>query len=138
MQKMKGTVSISSPNTPAGQTHVCITVRDEISHKNFLEIEITHEELMRGLMGLACRPCDFEVKHLDLLGKTRIDKRISILLTKDGFYKKEAEVLLLQARDNLRSETGKPWEVDLSLNQQSSFTYKDGERYVNSTAFYYE
>lgn len=68
---MKGKISIGKV-TCCGrpeEDYISITVEDELSSINFLEVKMDLESFAKALMGLGNVPVEFELRGLDRVGK---------------------------------------------------------------------
>jgi len=131
---IKGRITISNPSDGL----VSIRMKDEVSGARFIEIRMTHEDFMQGIMGLAERPIDMEVEHLEKVGKQKHTKELIIKLPKGNQDRKEsAKELISLAAIKESQRTGKLWIADMYLNSQNSFFYKDGIEYARTTMSYW-
>jgi len=137
-QTLPGTITISSPSDGT----VRIEIRDERSRSKFISIRMTHEDLMRGLMGLAERPISMDIVNTDRIGKKAHTETIEVKLGKDVGYgeerEKKAKEYVLAATLKKIEETGKPWIASLYFNSRGSFFYVNEELYAKTSITYYE
>lgn len=84
---------------------VQITVRDVKSRVEFIEIEMSWEEFCRAVMtNLADRPCTFELVGVELVGKTKQSKIVSVVVENLPFSSDE--------RIAIAKNVATPHEVD--------------------------
>ncbi len=129
----KGRLSISGPSSG----DVRIEVRCESSHQRFLEIKISHEELMQAIMGLAERPMEFETGDLSRVGKKIVSEDITVEVGKadDIEYKQRhprAIVAIAKFCKERSKKDGVHWVGSTYLGSKSSFHEKDGILYANT------
>ena len=103
MKKLRGKLTITTPSSSnRPNSWVSITVEDESSHCQFLEIEVSYEELAKALTGRGYRPCEFKFNEDAPIGKTVEVKKE--LVHYEGSSSKKDEAL--------RQKAVEPFEVD--------------------------
>ena len=75
--KLAGNVSIGRSQGPDGNS-VRIEVMDERSRVTFLTLSLTMEQYAEAITGLSHRPCEMEVRGLDLVGMVSEYKTVDI------------------------------------------------------------
>ena len=104
MAKFKGKLTISSPRSSSrADGWVSITLVDESSGREILEVDLEYDEFGKALTGLSYRPCEFEVSSLDLIGKNLETKEEIITYNRDFDRKNDLPA---------RKKALKPFEVD--------------------------
>ncbi|HBI00869.1 MAG TPA: hypothetical protein DDY18_04515 [Flavobacterium sp.] len=135
--KVKGTITISNPSDGM----VSIELRDDKSSARFIQLRMSHEDLAKGLMGLAERPMTYEIKNTEKLNKKKIIDEVVARMPNDHDYSKREEIaksVILAATLKKIEETGKPWVAEMYFNSQNSFFYDRGDYYVRTNVVYYE
>lgn len=121
MEKYKVSVTFSRQNT---QKTVFMQVRCAKNFSVIAEIEISAEEFMSGVMGLAERPAEITLKKMERLGKTKHQSTISVTVDSSvysyGENKEKVIELLQEELERKIAETGKIWEADYYLDSQNS------------------
>lgn len=74
--KLAGKITISRIYG-CDQDYIRITLKDESSKEQFINIDLTPEQLGQAITGLASVDCLFSVKNAEVVGKTKI--RVYIL-----------------------------------------------------------
>lgn len=83
VKKLDGKININHCKSGT----VEITVRDRESRVEFIEIEMSWEEFYHAAMtNLADRPCTFELVGLELVGKTKQSKIVSVVVENLPFH----------------------------------------------------
>lgn len=92
--KIKGKISISriTSNTPRG-SWVRISLEDENSYTRFLDVDIDFEQFGNVVTGQSDRPCDIELRGLDLLGKKHEHKIEFIKFFRDADKEENNKVI---------------------------------------------
>jgi len=76
---MKGKLTISHVQcNTKDDDYVSIRVEDELSRIEFVEIQMSHEEFGKALGSFACRPCAFDARGLDKIGRKMESKTLSL------------------------------------------------------------
>lgn len=111
--------------------HTTITIHDNNSAVDFIEIKLTPEQLSSALSRMAYTPCEVEVRSLDVLGKKRIGKDL-IFEIPVNYRERENKMLL----DNLtKLNTPEGWEASTYFGSQNSFFSQDDKYYARTTMF---
>lgn len=129
--KHKGKITIGRPSRGDGKECMTITMVDDASKGQFLEVELSLEDFTRAISGQARIDCTFTVRGLAHVGKHRVceDRRVA---EPDGYLNREQlEQWLL---DNCQ-EPG--WYVDPYLGSQSSRFQADGVNMLRYRVFKY-
>lgn len=123
MKKLEGTLTIG--NNTGG--YVSLEFTDEKSHKRFLTAKISHEDLIKGIMGLAVRPIEFTL-NAETVGKEKHTEAIKLSMPDHDWQNRKeiAKGLIIEYAKQKTLETGKNWIPDLYLDSQSSIVY-DGK-----------
>lgn len=79
MKKLPMQLSISRPQYGNGKRKINITIQDEASGIQFVDLEIELEHMMEALTGLHGCPCEVEVRGLGNVGKKRVIERREII-----------------------------------------------------------
>lgn len=115
--KIKGSLSISYR-----QDTIAIRIHDEVSHVEFVDAEISHEEFARALGALRHRPfTQCEVRGLANIGKKRVIEHRSIECPLDCYDRAALEGWLLENAQ----EAG--WTVNAYLGSRGSVNRRDGK-----------
>jgi len=126
---MKGLLTIS--HFSGSSEGVSIEVTDKLSGIPFLELEISHEQFGRALGSQACRPCEFELRDTERVGKRMEVKTVML----PRYLGQDREVALAKSL-----EDAQPYEVDgwVAEIEQAYRTQQHGHylvvvfrRYVN-------
>lgn len=121
---MKGKITISK----SFNDKVYIILRDEISDIDFVEVELSLEEFSKGLFGLACRPCEFETRELNKLGKERICEKFEFGIS--ALSKSEAEQKIKELNEDPNNTE---WEYSDYFGSKGSFIRRDNKTYAVTT-----
>lgn len=135
---LKGKISISNP-TPmqySAKRIISIEMTDELSGVLFLSIELSPEDFMNALTGRADKPCEFELRGMELVGKRQETKHHELVSTY-SWLKKE------QILEDLH-KAAKSYEVDgwqAMINPDSRLEpierHKDGTALFDVSFFRY-
>jgi hypothetical protein len=111
---------------------VTISVTDDKSHTEFVKLSLTLEQFAFAITGMHVSDVEGIVRGLDVVGKTKITKRVSVECPLDTYDKKALEEWL--------KEHGKEdgWDVSSYLGSQSSVVRHEGKTVLNYTLFRYE
>lgn len=99
--KLQGKITISRYTGGKKGTGITIKVEDELSHCEFVSIELTAEVLGNALTGLGWQPCEFDL-HAERVGK-RLEHKTEVLPIRINAYNN---------REKLAKEALKPYEKD--------------------------
>lgn len=140
-QQFKGSISISAPSSG----DVRIELRDENSRQRFLEIRISYEELMRGLLGLAERPMSFEIG--DTHDRARIGKKIHseeivVKIGPEGGIsydqrKQRAQAAVAKYANERSAKDGVHWVASTYFGSKDSFFSESGMLYCRTDMSYW-
>ena len=112
LKTIKGHVSINRDSRDI----IKISVVDEASRAQFLEIHLTPENFAMAVTGLSHMECDMEVRKLDVVGKKKyVEQRVTYCPLSDHNRTILGEWLLQNAQ-----ETG--WIIDTYLGSQNSIS----------------
>jgi len=128
MTKGKITISRVSSNQEK-YLPIKITIDDVDAVTQFLEIEMSLEEFAECLTGLTDRPCVFEARGLDRIGKKREMQKFTFELP-DGtmFGSKTKEI----AAELAIKQSPIGWEVSTYFNSQNSFFKENGKEWAQT------
>lgn len=126
---MKGSITISAPTYGNDKKAVNISIRDPLSRTRFITVEISYDQFTTALMGLAETPCDFEVSHLDRVGKERHSMELKFPIP-DSLSGRDKEL----ACKEVKKICPEGWEPMLAFSSQGSFFQKDGVTWARTTA----
>jgi hypothetical protein len=77
--KLPMKLSISRPSYGDGRRKINLTIQDDASRVQFVDLEINLEHMMEALTGLSHCPCEVEVRGLAYVGKTKVTERREIV-----------------------------------------------------------
>ena len=69
MKKINGKLTISRVHSTQSEDWIEVFLEDESSGIQFADVHIGLEEFSKAITGLGSRPCEIEVRGLDLVGK---------------------------------------------------------------------
>lgn len=105
-----------------------IELFDALSRVIFCKIELTPEDFVTALSGLAHVNCAGEVFNLDKIGKKKIHESF-VFEMKETIYEEKIN----KAEELAKKLCPEGWEPVLHFNSQNSFFQKDGKRYARTT-----
>lgn len=106
MKNFTGTICISKTHGGDCEESVRITIQDDSSRCQVLEIRMSPTEFANGLFGLSYRPCEIEVRtNPDLWGMIRQNKNQLVPKPEKQLYDQEEERKYL-------TEAVKPWKIN--------------------------
>lgn len=100
--KYQGALTISKYQGGQRGSGVTVSLRDNLSKCEIIDIDISVEEFAQALFGLGDRPCEFEARVKNL-GKTRETKSERIKPPEIKDYKRSKEIA---------AKALKPYEID--------------------------
>ena len=97
--KLKGRVVVTLPSRMDGPQRFALTIVDEASHVEFLELWIDPAELMLALTAhiSSGANCDIRLRGLDLIGKTREVKEVLVRAPKRVFDDEAKDAVVIRA-----------------------------------------
>lgn len=107
-------ITISRPQYGDGRQKISITVVDNASRIEFLDLEIDLDEMMAALTGGSRRPCEAEIRGLESVGKTRVTEKREIVCPLKSYRRGELEKWL---QENAQEDG---WILDLYLGSHAS------------------
>jgi hypothetical protein len=114
---LKAKVTISRTS----QDKVVISIVDDASRLQFVEVSMEPEAFAYAITGLAYRPADIEVRGLEFVGKTHVREQRTIECPLNTHDKSTLRKWL---EDNAQEEG---WLLDTYLGSQTSITRGDGK-----------
>ena len=78
MIKLKGKITISSPQYGDGRELVSIDVEDVNSHCQAINIEMSYENFTKAIIGRGHIDCDIEFNDTGIIGKTKEHQTVMI------------------------------------------------------------
>lgn len=125
---LKGKLTISRPFGSRANTnpHIRIVVRDDVSHIEFLKLEIPLANFAECLTGLSEMDCEFDVHGTHNVGKKKEMERVTVLLShallkERGICSHDKMALEKYLKDDPDHLFHKPgWHLDNYLRTQSS------------------
>lgn len=113
---------------------IYLSIKDTDSFINFLRMELSPEDFMNCLTGLAYQPGIGEVYGTEFLGKTKqIEERtIEMPLQNTDFWSSKEYSIWL--KNNYKEEG---WFIDTYLGSKNSIEYKEGKKFLNFTVYRY-
>ncbi len=137
MDLKHGKISITRPyggGRPDGEIEIQIT--DKTSGRKFFTVLVSAENLTLALTGAAARPCEFELKNLDLIGKVRENKVVSVLMDKDCDRWGEAGRAEIAKRLALHEVDGWVANMETATNHNNATERQDDGSYLQRVTFY--
>lgn len=122
---MKGNLTISRPTYGNGKEKIRISIRDQLSRNQFLEIEVGYAEFATILTGLSEVEVDFQVNNLENVGKTRVTESRKVTYPGQSYDRNKLEDWL---KENCKEEG---WKVIPYLGSQNSRSYENGKTILN-------
>lgn len=113
-QVIKGSITISRDSN----NEVHIRIRDETARVQFVDMHLSLEAYALLITGLSEIKGDVVVKGLDVVGKTKIRDRRSVVYTGSARYDRKTQERWIE--DNCQEDG---WIVDASLGSQDSVKY---------------
>jgi hypothetical protein len=84
---MNGRISISRwTSNKAPFNGIRITVVDEKSGTHFIEVDVSPENFANALFAMSEQECEFELRGMDNVGKTREQKTVPIIFPTDDLF----------------------------------------------------
>jgi hypothetical protein len=134
MSRLKGTISISRPQGIDWNDEFCITIRDDKSRAQFLEIKIGAKELALALSNLSDQPMEYKARALKYLGKNTVLKTIVVQLPNDVDYNERPKLAKRLAEMEV---VGTDWIISDYFGSKESFFTKDGQNFARARASTY-
>lgn len=111
-----------------------LEIEDSVSYITFLKMELSPEDFMNCLTGLAYQPGIGEVYGTEFLGKTKqIEERTIESPLKNKVFS-SSEELSIWLKNNYKEEG---WFIDTYLGSKHSIEYKEGKQFLNFKVFRY-
>lgn len=129
---IEGKITISRP-MGYDNDYVSLTVQDESSRAEFLEVRISLVDFTKAITGQGHMPVRFTTKGLDVIGKTKEQKELVFSMGEDGITKNDKDI----AEYHAQSYADEGWIASNYFGSQNSFFTKDGIRYARTTQFRY-
>jgi hypothetical protein len=131
-KSLKGTICISRPPYGDGRDMIRISIRDDLSHSNFLIVEIPHADFAKAITGLGYVPIDMEIRNLSGVGKKLISEPRSVICPIDTYQKDAYKAWLI---DNMQEDG---WIIDTYLGSQNSVVREGEKTTLNYSVYRYE
>jgi hypothetical protein len=106
-----------------------ITIDDVNAVTQFLEIEMSLEDFAECLTGLAARPCVFDARGLERIGKKREMQDFIFELPDGTMFGSKTKEIATELAIKL-SPIG--WEVSTYFNSQNSFFKENGKEWART------
>lgn len=116
--KLKGKISIL-----INREETTIEIKCEKSNSTFLKVHLTPEQLSESLSRCYCVDCEFEIGHLDRIGKTHQFEKFEFELPKELKSKGTSKEL----KEFSQSLLTDGWISDGFFSSKDSFFTKDGK-----------
>ena len=123
---IKGSITISRPSYGDGRKKITIEIMDRNAVTRFLDIEIDYDKFAELVTGLSSVDCDFTVRGLDRVGKTRESKTLEFP------FKHVYTGIKESAYKEALKQTPEGWECSSYFSSQTSFFTKDDEDYART------
>jgi uncharacterized protein YqgQ len=122
--KLKGQISIL-----ISADHTIIEVSDKDASIQFLQIELTPEQLSRALSRQAYVECGLSLNKLDCIGKKHESKSFEFEISEDMANSSYSNEL----REIATKQLSEGWIPDRHFASQNTFFTKDGKQYARCT-----
>ena len=129
---MKGELTISRPSFGDGRKKITISIKDSDSRNTFVELEIDYDKFAACLTGLSYQEVDFDVRGLDLIGKTKETKTFIFKIPRANYMMDKQEVI-----DIGEGEIPEGWRMSKYFNSQNSFFVEDDIYYARTSIYRY-
>jgi hypothetical protein len=134
-EKLPMSISISRPRGRDIEKHIRISIKDEKSGSQVVEVNVSLENFAECLTGLAFVECEGEIgNNLDRIGKTKEIDYITFPMPKDSTYSCDEKKLAASiAKREIAENCEDGWELWDSFSSQNSFSY-DGKGVTTARA----
>jgi hypothetical protein len=130
MKEQKLNFEISCGRDSSDQVN--IRIQDVNSRVEFVEVNLSLDQFALMITGLSYIKCTGSVKRLEVVGKTRITEKRSVLYTGAGFASREN---MQQWLLDTQQEEG--WSIDNYLGSQRSVIYQNGHHTLHYCVYKY-
>lgn len=125
MDTLEGKITITRRNVSKGSDYINISIRDNLSSIEFVDIDISFASFAEAITGRGFVPCSLKVNHLDCVGKKYEGKRFEFEMPEHS----------LGNRKDIANQTAKElcpdgWIPRYYFGSQDSFFEKDGKKYA--------
>lgn len=119
---LTGTINISRPSCADGRDVIRITVTDNGSRAEFLELEMDVAEFGLAVTGLSFRPVTFVTRGLSLVGKKRMTQPFLYVVSEDALKERGISPYDRKQMEAYAKTITPPegWTLDTYLGSQTS------------------
>jgi len=128
---IKGQITISRPYG-GSDSYINITIEDDTSNIEFVDLEIGLKEFAEALTGMSNQKCDIELRGLENLGKKHEHDVIEFPMPEVEWGKRDSV-----AFEEAKKHVPDGWEVSSYFGSQTSFFFKEDKKFARANIFRY-
>lgn len=126
---MKGKITITRQSSNKGDGVISISIRDELSHIEFVEAKISFNDFAEAITGLSFVDCDIMVNGLEKVGM-QIERKTLEFEMPESSYNDRKDIAYQEALK--LCDDG--WIPSSYFSSQGSFFKKDGKDFARTSA----